>query len=165
MLKNMFNFKNKTRMFYLKLSISLLVLILSLVFFIIDRVDIVNNITFTDDTTLSFVFLLIGSLLGIVDSFIESKYTSYIPIIECVLIGCGIGVHLSNYMFPMTDVRVGVPFFVSSMPLAQKYSTLFLLFLILYVICLITIIVTCFLNTKTIKDIKKEEKENLNLNN
>ncbi len=143
-----FTIKNRPLGFYLQGASLILLLVLSVVYFIMDKA-IMTNISFTDFSWLIFLFNLLAVLVGFISLFF------YEPIrpIASVLQACGVGQILSMACYPWADIAKNVFFFSNTQEKAIQISNYLLLFLIFFGVLLLVSIVSCFM--KTTKDEEK----------
>ena len=137
-----FSFKSRSPRFYLGFVSSLLAIVASIIFFVFDRIVINGNISFTNHTVLSFLMILLGGVVGLVECF---SNLSFLSIVSSILYGVGVGRHLADACYPIADMVEGVHFFCNSEELARKLSLMYILFLVLYVLILAAAIVLSFL--------------------
>ena len=143
-----FTIKNRPLGFYLQGASLILLLVLSVVYFIMDKA-IMTNISFSDFSWLIFLFNLLAVLVGFISLFF------YEPIrpIASVLQACGVGQILSMACYPWADIAKNVFFFSNTQEKAIQISNYLLLFLIFFGVLLLVSIVSCFM--KTTKDEEK----------
>ncbi len=143
-----FSLKGRTLSFYLTFASAIVAIVSSLVLFIYDQTSVVKAVSFHDYTFIAFIFLALGGVIGLVSSFIENKYTSILTIVSSVLYACGVGQHLVDCCYPYADLGTSVPFFTNSGVFARQLSTIFTVFLVLFILVMLASITTCFLKEK-----------------
>ncbi len=144
-----FAIKNRPLGFYLQGASLALLLVLSIVYFSMDKA-IMTNISFSDYSWLIFLFNLLSVAVGFVSLFF------YEPVrpIASILQACGFGQILSMACYPWADIATNVFFFSNTQEKAIQISNYLLLFLIFFGILLLVSIVSCFMK------IEKEEGKN-----
>lgn len=125
-------------------SSSLLLLISTILFFILDFVFVGSSISFKDKAYL----ILIFNLLSVIASVVSTLFYRPIEFLSPILLACGFGQLLYQSCFPWADLATSVPFFANSIDKAKTVSSFFITFLILFGILLLSLIVSCFLKDK-----------------
>ena len=133
--------KERTFFYYLQAACGLLAFVGVIIFYMIDVTTIQGNITFTDESWLTLLFISIGFVGTIFTSVTNFKFAIIIPAIFYAL---GIGQHIYLLVFPFADLMTKVPFFTSNMDVANTVSTIFLVFAIIFIISLVGTIVASF---------------------
>lgn len=134
-------FMDKSVFYFLLVGSGLLALISSIVFYVLDVTTIKGNITFTDDSLMTFIFMLIGVAGCIFAALTKFKFAPLIPVIFFAL---GFSQNVVMACFPAADILKGVPFFTSNMDIANSTFRIFLIFGILFFISLVLSIIYCF---------------------
>lgn len=137
-------FKNRGARFYIELCAGFLTIVAALIFFALDR-QILVDIKFSDSSEWTLVYLLIGGLVLILDAFFPLPF---LGVAGTILLGLGIGSHLRIACYPMADLGQNVPFFTGSTEKATAAVTLFVTFLIIFLLFGIASIVCNFLSPK-----------------
>lgn len=141
-----FSFKNRPLAFYLKIVVSFLTMITSLIFFILELSIVKGHISFKDNTLITFLFSMFSALVLALSAFAE---ISFLPVISAILLGVGVGQHLFMCMYPYADLGKGVPFFVDDGTFLHTVAGIFTTFLVLFVIELIAQILITFVDKKS----------------
>lgn len=134
-------FKNQKSLFYVTLGIYALIAILAIVYFITDIVIVGSNISYTDRSWLSFIFLLLGAICGAIYLLFSIDFLS--PI-SSILVAGGVAVHLYQSTFPWADLATAVPFFTNNEDRAIMISSFYTVFLVIFVLLLLYTIVINF---------------------
>lgn len=142
-------FLHKPLKFYLELCAGTLGIVSAIVFFVIDRQLLGGDIGFDDSSYMTLIFILIGSAVALFDAFVPLPF---VGIASAILFGLGIGSHLRLACYPLADLGQAVPFFTKDVILAQQAVTLFMTFLIIFLVLAIAIIVSNFLGKKKAKE-------------
>jgi len=135
----------RTLRFYLELCAGIVAIISSVIFFIFDRQILGGDIRFDDSSYMTLIFMLCGGAVCLVDAFIPLPF---IGIAAAVLFGFGLGSHLRLACYPMADLGQGVAFFTGDTAKAQSAVTLFMIFLVIFLLVAIATIVANFLSIK-----------------
>lgn len=137
-------FKNRTIGSYLKLGAAVLILVLTIVYLIIDKTMIAGKVSFEDKSSMVILFLLLGVGFGIGSFFLDYG----LDIVAPILYSLGFGIMLTMACFPITDLATGVGFFCNSLNYANTLTTVFIIFLVLYFITIVTSIVSSYMKSK-----------------
>lgn len=137
-----FSLKNKSLGFYLQGGSLLLILISSIIFIALNP-SIMSNISFSNYSWLVFLFNILAVAIG----FVSLLFFEPIRPIASILLGCGFGQLLSMACYPWTDIALKVFFFSNTEEKAHMVANYFLVFLIIFGICLLVSIVSCFFKT------------------
>ena len=138
-------FLHKGIRFYLEIAAGILGIISAIIFFAIDRSLLSGDIGFSDISHFTLIFMIVGSVVAIADAFLALPG---LGILSAAILGCAIGDHLRLACYPLADLSVAVPFFTKDVLLAQAASTLFITFLVIFVLLAIIVIVSNFLSKK-----------------
>jgi len=143
MLKKLF--ANRSKRFYIELCSGIVGIIASIIFFIVERNVAGASLQFEDTSLLTFIFVLVGGVISIVDAFIRLPLVGILP---CVAYGYSIGNHIRNAAFILADVTEPVAFFTGSVDKANSLLNVYIPFLVIFVLVGIASIVACFLGEK-----------------
>lgn len=143
-----FSLKHRSISFYLCLISSIIAIISSLVLFVYDRTSVIKSVSFHDYTFIAFIFMIIGGLLGLIYCFFDSKALSFLNILSAIFYACGVGQHLVDCCYPYADLGTSVPFFTNSGVFAKQLSTIFTIFLVLFILAWLSTLFACFLKDK-----------------
>lgn len=102
-------------------------------------------------TTLAFIMILIGSLVGLSTLFIKNKYYEEIaPIVTLIFVSIGMARQMYLAVYPITDVITNVNWFGGNL-------AVYLTFFIIFLLGTIALIACCFM--KIHKDEEKQIEE------
>ena len=138
--------KNRTIGFYIGLGSALLLLILSVAFYIAvyDQIGTTTHYGMSPNTI--FLVMLLASLSFLLVVFIDHEYVSpLMPLIPAIITGIGFGIHVFISAFPLADRLTDVQFFGGD-------PQLFLNFIYLFSIPLIGFFVNNFFKQKKINN-------------
>lgn len=147
-------FKNRSWSFYAKLSISVIAVIASIVFIIIEKVSAsAVTLAFKDQSMLAFVCMFIGGLIGIATSIFRT--ISFLDFIPALLYGLGTSFTLYSACFPYTDLAKGVSFFTTNDQYAVTFAILFTVFLVIFALLYLASIVLAYMSEDAPSEAKK----------
>lgn len=128
----------------IRIVLSLILLICVTNFFIVDCAIVRNleGLTKPDNSYITFILIVAASIVNVIPIFF--KKLSFLVVITTLLISFGIGVHFYLAAFALADISTGVPFFTNSVENAVLISTLYLIYLGLFVLCDIGCIILAF---------------------
>ena len=137
--------KNRPLRFYLQFCSGILAILAAVIFFIIDRNLMGNDIHFNDFSYLTLIFIIAGGLIAILDAFLPLPY---LGTIGCVAYGFGIGCHFYIAFFPIADTIQPVAFFTNNIDKARAAVTLFMTFLVIFLLIAVISVVSNFLSER-----------------
>ncbi|MCR5079640.1 MAG: hypothetical protein K6B65_06980 [Bacilli bacterium] len=143
MLKKLF--LNKGLRFYLELVAGVIGIVAAIIFFAMDRQLLGGELGFADISHFTLIFIIAGSVVALFDAFFPLPG---VGIVAAALFGLGVGNHLRLACYPLADLSLAVPFFTKDVILAQKAVTLFITFLVVFILLAIMVVVSNFLGKK-----------------
>ena len=142
-------FSHKPLRFYLEFCGGAIAIIAAIIFFALDRVVLGGDIRFNDSSYLTLIFLIAGGGLAIADAFFPIPF---LGIVSAIALGFGLGSHLRLACFPLADVAFPAPFFTGDKIKAGNATTLFFVFLGIFLVLALLIVVASFLPPKKEKE-------------
>ncbi len=142
-------FLNKPLKFYLEFCAGVIGIIAAIVFYVFDRQILGGDLGFPDISHFTLIFIIAGSLIAIADAFFPLPG---LGIAATLVVGLGVGNHLRLACYPLADLSVAVPFFTKDVIKAQAASTLFMIFLAIFVLVAISMIASNFMASKKAED-------------
>jgi hypothetical protein len=141
-LKSFFSFSHRKLSFYLELAAAILAFLGGLIFFLLDKTMFAGKTNFTDTTTITFLLLLVGSLVGAFAAFSEIYWINF-P--STLLYAAGVGNQLYLSCFPWADYYKKVPFFVSDQIPVMTVLSLFVVFLVVFLLATLLSTISMFI--------------------
>lgn len=133
--------KNRSLSFYLEAGAGILAILAAVVYIIIDKSMIAGTISFDDSSILTMVFLLVGGVLSVGHALTGLPFAN---ILGAIALGAGVGQHIYMCCFPWADLATGVAFFCNSETRAILITTIYTIFLALFLVSTILSVVSTF---------------------